>query len=91
MAAAGLGNAVSDAAGVYLGGYIETMATKLGLKDPKLTKAQAKTKKAQMVSTTAAAIGIIVGCLLGMFPLLLQGKLYHSKEEELETPQLTPA
>ena len=26
LAAAGLGNAVSDAAGVYLGGYIEAMA-----------------------------------------------------------------
>jgi len=91
MAAAGLGNAVSDAAGVYLGGYIEIVAAKMGMKDPKLTKAQAKTKKARLVSTTAAAFGIIIGCLLGMIPLLAQGKMFKSKEEkalEPEAPQV---
>ena len=91
MAAAGLGNAVSDAAGVYLGGYIETLATKTGIKDPQLTKAQAKTKKAQLVSTTAAAVGIIIGCLLGMLPLMLEGKLFKKKTGEPAPCELTPA
>lgn len=38
MAAAALGNTISDVAGVGLGGFIETMATKLGLPQNKLSR-----------------------------------------------------
>jgi len=58
------------------------MAGTLGLKDPKLTRAQSGTRQAKLVSTTAAAVGIIIGCILGMFPLLFKEK---NKEDE-ETP-----
>lgn len=38
MAAAALGNTISDVAGVGLGGFIESMATKLGLPQAKLSR-----------------------------------------------------
>ena len=38
MAAAALGNTISDVAGVGLGGFIESMATKLGLPQVKLSR-----------------------------------------------------
>lgn len=38
MAAAALGNTISDMAGVGLGGFIESMATMLGLPQSKLSR-----------------------------------------------------
>lgn len=38
MAAAALGNTISDVSGVGLGGFIESMATKLGLPPSRLSR-----------------------------------------------------
>lgn len=38
MAAAALGNTISDVSGVALGGFIESMATKLGLPPSRLSR-----------------------------------------------------
>lgn len=48
MAAAALGNTISDVAGVGLGGFIESMATKLGLPQSKLSRCVKKTWKLQL-------------------------------------------
>eukprot|EP00903_Cladosiphon_okamuranus_P015540 g14346.t1 len=70
MAAAALGNTISDMAGVGLGGFIESMATKLGLPQPRLSRAQMLLRSTRTASLVGSAVGVMVGCLIGMFPLM---------------------
>jgi hypothetical protein len=70
LAAAGLGNALSDVAGIFLSGSIEAGSGKLGIPDPALNKKQAASRSARLVTTGAGAFGIFFGCIIGMFPLL---------------------
>ncbi|XP_075070141.1 transmembrane protein 65 isoform X1 [Mixophyes fleayi] len=70
MAAAALGNLVSDLAGLGLAGYVEAISSRLGLPIPDLSPKQADMWQTRVSAHTGKAIGIAVGCLLGMFPLL---------------------
>lgn len=70
MAAAGLGNAVSDVIGVWSGNIIENGVTKLGLKPHGLTLQQLKLSKCRWVIAMSSALGITIGCILGLVPLL---------------------
>jgi len=70
MAAAALGNAFSNGIGMGMHGVIERAASKIGLHDPKLTMEQMQQKQVHLVKTGASIVGIITGCLIGMFPLL---------------------
>uniref|UniRef100_A0A0X3Q2D4 Transmembrane protein 65 n=1 Tax=Schistocephalus solidus TaxID=70667 RepID=A0A0X3Q2D4_SCHSO len=70
MAAAGLGNLVSDICGLGLVGYVEKYASLFGVKMPSLTPAELSSKSASRASNMGRLVGISVGCLLGMFPLL---------------------
>ena len=71
MAAAALGNTLSDVAGIQAGGWIERLASKMGhLKDPQLTLEQMKSRPVQRVTLMSSAVGMTIGCLLGMIPLL---------------------
>ena len=75
MACAAIGNLISDVIGVGFSGYIEVLAKSLGVKDPLLTPSQLKLFTVRVTSSAGAAIGITIGCILGMFPLLLmEGK-----------------
>ena len=74
LACAALGNTVSDVAGIKAGGVIERVASKMGLPDPGLTMQQLKSETVKSISTWSSAVGIVIGCLLGMFPLLLMGE-----------------
>ena len=69
LAAAGLGNMISDICGLGLGGIIEETAGKLGFKH-KLSPAQLRLSTSRLVHHTATVVGISVGCILGMVPLL---------------------
>lgn len=71
MAAAALGNTISDLAGVGLGGAIEGLATRLGLPPSNLSRAQMLLRRTRIASLVGSAIGVTLGCLIGMFPLLL--------------------
>lgn len=71
LAAAGMGQMVSDAAGITLQGLIERFADKLGLPHPGLTLQQQQLKKVQTIMLTSRIFGIVIGCSFGMFPLLL--------------------
>lgn len=73
MAAAALGNLVSDLAGLGLAGYVEALATRLGMQAPELTAKQADTWQTRLSAHMGKAIGVTIGCLLGMFPLLFLG------------------
>ncbi|XP_078487028.1 transmembrane protein 65-like [Ciona intestinalis] len=71
MAAAALGNLISDLAGIGLAGYVELLCCKLGLPTPDLTPAQLELSATRIVSNFGKAVGIVIGCIIGMFPLLL--------------------
>lgn len=79
MAAAALGNTISDIAGIGLAGYVEMLFYKLGLPVPALTPEQAEQTSTMFSSNAGKAFGILLGCIIGMFPLLLIGK--DEKEE----------
>ncbi|XP_042321738.1 transmembrane protein 65 isoform X2 [Sceloporus undulatus] len=81
MAAAALGNLVSDLAGLGLAGYIEAMASRLGLSIPDLTPKQADMWQTRLSAHLGKAIGVTIGCLLGMFPLFFFG---DEEEKKLE-------
>ncbi|XP_013417204.1 transmembrane protein 65 isoform X2 [Lingula anatina] len=87
MAAAALGNMVSDVAGVGTAGIVENAVSKLGVKPPNITPSQADHRSTRIASALGRAIGIAFGCLLGMFPLFLlhQEGIFISKDEKTES------
>lgn len=70
MAAAALGNLVSDLAGLGLAGYVEAISSRLGLPIPDLSPKQADMWQTRVSAHMGKAIGVAIGCILGMFPLL---------------------
>ncbi|XP_051520077.1 transmembrane protein 65 [Myxocyprinus asiaticus] len=82
MAAAALGNLVSDLAGLGLAGYVEALAVRFGMQIPGLTAKQLDMWQTKVTSHSGKAIGVTIGCILGMFPLLF---LSDDEEEEQKT------
>lgn len=70
MAAAALGNAISDVAGVGSAQFVESLSRKLGLPQPKLDPRQYNAKSTTWAINIGRAIGVTIGCILGMVPLL---------------------
>ncbi|KAF4081608.1 hypothetical protein AMELA_G00163440 [Ameiurus melas] len=87
MAAAALGNLVSDLAGLGLAGYVEALAARLGMQIPDLTPKQADMWQTRLSSHMGKAIGVTIGCLLGMFPLFF---LSDEDKEEKQSAEVTP-
>jgi len=71
MTAAACGQICSDFSGVCFGGTVEALANKLGLPLANLTPAQARIPRVKMLSTGSAAVGVVIGCIIGMCSLLL--------------------
>ncbi|XP_039974732.1 transmembrane protein 65-like [Xiphias gladius] len=86
MAAAALGNLVSDLAGLGLAGYVEALASRLGMQIPDLSPKQADMWQTRVSSHAGKAIGVGIGCILGMFPLLFFKDDDEKKEGPVETP-----
>jgi len=84
LAAAGLGNLISDVCGIGLGEVVENWSRKLGLNDPRLTREQLEMRKTRWVKSLACILGISLGCILGMVPLLFldDHKLFFFSGEE---------
>ncbi|KAF6736137.1 Transmembrane protein 65 [Oryzias melastigma] len=82
MAAAALGNLVSDLAGLGLAGYVEALASKLGMQVPDLTPKQVDMWQTRLSSHMGKAIGVSIGCILGMFPLFF----LSDDDEDKESP-----
>ncbi|VDN58668.1 unnamed protein product [Dracunculus medinensis] len=78
MAAAALGNTISDVSGIGLVHYVEAVARKFGLYHPELTDKQLNSTLARTIVNLGRAFGLISGCLIGMFPLLF----FNSSESE---------
>ncbi|XP_062278840.1 transmembrane protein 65 [Scomber scombrus] len=93
MAAAALGNLVSDLAGLGLAGYVEALASRLGMQIPDLSPKQADMWQTRVSSHSGKALGVGIGCILGMFPLLFfkddDEKKDGKKKAEVKTE--TPA
>lgn len=70
MCAAAIGNIVSDVAGLTLGSVIEDYCAKIGMPVPNLTTAQRQLRSVRFTSQLGCAVGVIIGCIIGMFPLL---------------------
>jgi hypothetical protein len=70
MAAAALGNAISDVAGIGSAWYIESLASKLGVPQPNLEPEQMTKASTRWAMNIGRAVGVAVGCILGMVPLL---------------------
>merc|ERR1719221_341158 len=83
LAAAGLGNWVSDVVGLSLGDAIERGAQRMGLNNGNLTKRQESLQITKLVTLSSKIIGISLGCLVGMFPLffLTQHRVEFSIED----------
>lgn len=80
MAAAALGNTISDMFGVGSAWYVEHWAAKLGINPPNLTLEQLELPMSRIAANGGRAIGVAFGCIIGMFPLL-----FYTGEEEKET------
>eukprot|EP00924_Labyrinthula_sp_SR-Ha-C_P009913 maker-scaffold_21-snap-gene-3.10-mRNA-1 protein AED:0.28 eAED:0.28 QI:88/1/1/1/1/1/2/163/269 len=82
LAAAGLGNLLSDVVGLIFGDWVEQGAKKLGVKDPKLSLKQMNLRTTKRIQLWGSLIGIVVGCLFGMLPLLFIDT--HKEKETIE-------
>ncbi|CAI2351179.1 unnamed protein product [Caenorhabditis sp. 36 PRJEB53466] len=87
MAAAALGNLISDIAGVGLAHYVEVAVQRVGIKHPVLTSEQLESGKARFTTNAARAAGLTIGCLIGMFPLLFFGDDEDEKKKKEKTIQ----
>uniref|UniRef100_A0A8D0W7F2 Transmembrane protein 65 n=1 Tax=Sus scrofa TaxID=9823 RepID=A0A8D0W7F2_PIG len=79
---AALGNLVSDLAGLGLAGYVEALASRLGLSIPDLTPKQVDMWQTRVSTHLGKAVGVTIGCILGMFPLIFFGG--GEEDEKLE-------
>lgn len=76
LAAAGLGNMLSDIVGIGVGDIIERSSSAiLGTRAvAALTVDQMELNVCRLVKTWASVVGISIGCLLGMMPLCFIGQ-----------------
>lgn len=70
LTAAALGNIVGDCAGIWLTGTVEAVVAKLRLEEHGFSVEQRRITKAQLIKSVGMTSGILVGCVLGMFPLI---------------------
>lgn len=84
MCAAAIGNIVSDVAGIALGTAIEDFcATYLKLPQPNITQAQRQLRSVRFATQTGCLVGVVLGCIVGMFPLLfIDSKKIQAKKRE---------
>lgn len=88
MAAAALGNTMSDVVGIYTGSMIEQVAERFGIKEPPLSPEQRLLGSTKIWLYAGQIIGIVTGCFLGMVPLLfldLNESTRLKREKELQT------
>ncbi|XP_042872303.1 uncharacterized protein LOC122253338 [Penaeus japonicus] len=69
LAAAALGNTISDLAGIGSAWYVENMAAKTGMRPPDLSQEQIDMVSSRWCANLGRGLGVVIGCLLGMFPL----------------------
>jgi hypothetical protein len=95
MAAAGLGNAISDVAGIGSAWYVESISSKIGIRSPNLNAQQEQQRSVRYTVQSGRVVGIVVGCLIGMFPLLLlpskKCNVNDSNDSSDDQPEASPS
>ena len=87
LAAAAMGQVVSDVSGVIFGSTVERLLQRYGIvQSPSLTVAQRKLPLVRNVTMFAMVVGVTCGCLLGASSLLFVD--LHAHERQLRTSQL---
>ncbi|CAL7947407.1 unnamed protein product [Xylocopa violacea] len=69
MAAAALGNTISDIIGIGSVHYVERFAQKVGFKAPKLSPVQLNLRRTKAAANLGRVIGVTIGCVIGMTPI----------------------
>uniref|UniRef100_A0A667ZZ79 Transmembrane protein 65 n=1 Tax=Myripristis murdjan TaxID=586833 RepID=A0A667ZZ79_9TELE len=72
-----------------LAGYVEALACRLGMQIPDLSPKQADMWQTRVSSHTGKAIGVGIGCILGMFPLLFFKDDDEKKDGQTEEKEKT--
>jgi len=85
MAAAALGNTISDLCGIGSAWYVETWATKLGAEPPKLSAGQLELRVCKIAANVGRGFGVVLGCLIGMLPLLFIDTSQEEGDDGKET------
>lgn len=85
MAAAAFGNTISDILGIGSAVYVELLAQKIGFQPPKLTPIQLDMPKSRRAANLGRVLGVTIGCLLGMTPLVILHQ--ETKEPEESAPK----
>eukprot|EP00930_Biecheleria_cincta_P100663 TRINITY_DN92277_c0_g1_i1.p1 TRINITY_DN92277_c0_g1~~TRINITY_DN92277_c0_g1_i1.p1 ORF type:complete len:259 (+),score=35.33 TRINITY_DN92277_c0_g1_i1:36-779(+) len=85
MAAAAIGNTFSDVVGLWMSGFIETIALSMGLRSHGLTVQQMDLLGIRILKNTSMIVGMVLGCVLGMFPLAYpeNWRIWASREAAL--------
>ena len=87
LAAAAMGQVVSDVSGVIFGNTVERLLQRYNIaKSPCLSNAQRKLPVVRNVTMAAMVMGVTVGCLLGASSLLFVD--LHAHERQKRTAQL---
>ncbi|CAH1254864.1 TMEM65 [Branchiostoma lanceolatum] len=91
LAAAALGNLLSDLFGLGAASYVEVLALKVGLPSPEMTPQQLDMSSSKWASNLGRVFGVTVGCLLGMLPLyfLPKREKHGKKDDSQEAPPKT--
>ncbi|XP_072378575.1 transmembrane protein 65 isoform X2 [Diabrotica undecimpunctata] len=85
MGAAALGNTLSDIMGIGSAFYVERLANRIGFRPPKLSPMQLDMNCCRNSANAGRVLGVTLGCILGMCPLLFKwGKEDSEKKQELE-------
>lgn len=84
MVAAALGNTISDAGGVWSGGVVEDLARRYGYVTPDLSRSQEEMPITKRYERMGQVVGVVSGCLVGMFPLLFfdPEHVQHMKQQK---------
>lgn len=78
LASAGLGNLLADVAGIGFANSIEQAVRKLKwAQQTGISKAQASLPITKWTKATGASVGVMIGCLLGLTPLLFLEHKHH--------------
>ncbi|XP_031849623.1 uncharacterized protein LOC116434887 isoform X2 [Nomia melanderi] len=78
MAAAALGNTVSDIIGIGSVHYVELFAQKIGFQAPKLTSIELNLPKTKLAANVGRVIGVTIGCIIGMSPIPIFTYFHHN-------------
>ncbi|XP_023029092.1 transmembrane protein 65 isoform X2 [Leptinotarsa decemlineata] len=82
MGAAALGNTISDILGIGSAFYVERLANRIGFRPPRLSPIQLDMPCSRNSANAGRVLGVTLGCILGMCPLLFRKNKNSDKEEK---------